>query len=150
MLIDLNSFKGIKESSCYQCWPCSTHHLLDILFCYIFKETVNIMQMTLCFWLFKNSQLWTCFPALLQLEHVEEITSSLRILCSAVHDKFQTLDWTYTICFWTVQLRHWLCMCSSKVWKKWSGLFLILIIILNADQIAFILLIMFQISLERS
>lgn len=76
------------------------------------------MQITLCFWLFKNSQLWTCFPALLQLEHVEEITSSLRILFSAVHDKFQTLDWTYTICFWALQLRHWLFHFLLKGIKK--------------------------------
>lgn len=77
------------------------------------------MQITLCFWLFKNSQLWTCFPALLQLQSVEEITSALRILFSAAHDAFQTLDWAYPICFWVVQFSKTLAVaCAPQSYKK--------------------------------
>lgn len=77
------------------------------------------MQITLCFCLFKNSQLWTCFPALLQLQSVEEITSALRILFSAAHDAFQTLDGTYPICFWVVQLSKTLAVaCAPQSYKK--------------------------------
>ena len=66
------------------------------------------MKITLCFWLFKNSQLWTCFPALLQLQSVEEITSALRILF-----------WTYPIWFWVVQLNKTLVVaCAPQRYKK--------------------------------